>query len=48
MSLKVMCLLEGQIYRKLVVHGCSMHLKEEGIGTGIVAATHILRKSGIT
>ena len=48
MSLQVMRLLEGQIYRKLVVHGRSMHLKEEGIGTGIVAATHILRKSGIT
>ena len=48
MSLQVMCLLEGQIYRKLVVHGCGMHLKKEGIGTGIVSATHILRQSGIT
>jgi hypothetical protein len=32
-SFEVMRLLEGQIYRKLVVHGCGMHLKEEGIGT---------------
>lgn len=51
MGLEVVRLLEGEVHRQAVALGCGLQLEEEGIGTRIVAATHVLRetcKSGCT
>ena len=47
MGFEVVCLVEGEIDRKLIALCRRLQLQEEGVGTGLVPSTDILRQTGI-